>query len=710
MKSADILELEKSLKKLENLHASFDYIRITLASPKRIRSWGERILPNGEILGEVLKPETINFRTHQPEPNGLFCEKIFGPIKDYKCRCGKYTGFVLDGICELCNVELVEARVRRYRMGYIDLAYPVAHLWYLKGIPNYLSILLRCFGRVKPLDIERIVYYKQSEKRSKRKNPLGKFAYETTKKTNELDPFFDSGIYGPKVKTPDLFIDILLNSAGPKRLLGAELIKAALENLDLKEEIEKGRSFLNKLTFRRMNGTIDMHDKSLTRRIRILESFFSTQTNPSWMILTTLPVLPPSLRPLVELENGRLVAADVNEIYRIIITRNQRLFDFVYIYSAPDIITMQGRKLLQECVDSLIDNSRVPKEKQLCLNDKPLKSLTEILEGKQGRFRQSLLGKRVDYSGRSVIVVGPSLRLNQCGLPYEMAAELFQPFLVNELLKTKIKPPSHNTKLAQIIIKKNKPFVWRLLILLTKKYSILLNRAPTLHRFGIQAFDPVIILGQAIHLHPLVCTGFNADFDGDQMAVHLPLYEISQLEIRTMMRPCFNVLSPSNGEVILKPSQDMVIGCYYLTAMIQGNKYDWKKWFANEEQALAAFYQKKIEIHTPILVRYKLSDFQVEIKDERLKFLPTKHFLPFLEKEIHISKIFENNYSSPFLSSKEAKNSTKLYLLTNLGIFIAYSIHSERYRIEEFFLETTPGRLLFSINFKNSFKKENNDY
>ena len=230
------------------------------------------------------------------------------------------------------------------------------------------------------------------------------------------------------------------------------------------------------------------------------------------------------------------------------------------------------------------------------MNDKPLKSLTEILEGKQGRFRQSLLGKRVDYSGRSVIVVGPSLRLNQCGLPYEMAAELFQPFLVNELLKTKIKPPSHNTKLAQIIIKKNKPFVWRLLILLTKKYSILLNRAPTLHRFGIQAFDPVIILGQAIHLHPLVCTGFNADFDGDQMAVHLPLYEISQLEIRTMMRPCFNVLSPSNGEVILKPSQDMVIGCYYLTAMIQGNKHDWKKWFANEEQALAAFYQSLIFI------------------------------------------------------------------------------------------------------------------
>ena len=411
------------------------------------------------------------------------------------------------------------------------------------------------------------------------------------------------------------------------------------------------------------------------------------------MILTTLPVLPPNLRPLLELESGRLVAADVNEIYRLIITRNQRLFDFIYNYVAPDLITVHSRKLLQEGVDSLIDNARLPKDKTFCLNNKALKSLTEILEGKQGRFRQSLLGKRVDYSGRSVIIVGPNLRLNQCGLPYEMAVELFQPFLINELLKTKIKAPSHNTKLAHIIIKKNKPFVWNLLTNLTKKYSILLNRAPTLHRFGIQAFDPVLILGQAIHLHPLVCTGFNADFDGDQMAVHLPLYECSQLEAKTIMRPSYNVLAPSNGDVILKPTQDMVIGCYYLTLMIAKNNFIVKKWFSNENQALSAFYQKKLTLHTSILVRYTLSKFKIKNENGKLQFFDTLTNLTSNNKEIILYKIFQIH-----------KKVKKYYMLTNIGILIAHLINDNNYEITDLFLETTPGRLIFSFNFTNALK------
>jgi len=436
-------------------------------------------------------------------------------------------------------------------------------------------------------------------------------------------------------------------------------------------------------------------EKTLIRRIRILESFFATKVNPSWMILTTLPVLPPNLRPLLELENGRLVAADVNEIYRLIITRNQRLFDFMYHFVAPDLITVHGRKLLQEGVDSLIDNARLPKEKRFSLNNKALKSLTEILEGKQGRFRQSLLGKRVDYSGRSVIIVGPNLRLNQCGLPYEMAIELFQPFLINELLKTKIKAPSHNTKLAQVIIKKNKPFIWTLLSNLTQKHAILLNRAPTLHRFGIQAFDPVLVLGQAIHLHPLVCTGFNADFDGDQMAIHLPLYETSQLEARTLMRPSYNVISPSNGEVILKPTQDMVIGCYYLTLMIKKYSSLTKKWFSNEKEVLLAFYQKKITLHTPLFVRYKLLNFEIKYENNKLKLFDSEMHFDSLKKEILILKIFK-------FSSKKVTN---FFILTNIGIFLIKEEENKSLAITEFYLESTAGRLLFSINFKKSFSK-----
>ena len=671
--TGEILEVEKILEKLANLHSSFDFLRITIASPERIKSWAERILPHGEIVGEVLRPETINFRTHQPETYGLFCEKIFGPLKNWKCKCGLYNGFVLDKVCENCHVEIVESRVRRYRMGYIDLTCPITHLWYVKGSPSYLTNILQVIEPgLKASELEEIIYFR--------------------KEKNDLFSIFAPELESNKLENQNELIDFIgtrkkyLKPSSLRKRDGAELLKAVLENIDIKSQVKRLRFLLE------TSSLTEESSKLLIRKIRILESFLATKTKLSSMILTVLPVLPPTLRPLLELENGRLVAADVNEIYRLIITRNQRLLEFRSLF-VPDIITIQGRKLLQECVDSLIDNARLSKERKITLNDKPLKSLSEILEGKQGRFRQSLLGKRVDYSARSVIVVGPTLRLNQCGLPYQIGTELFQPFLINELLKTKIKVPSYNTKLATIIIKKNKPFVWTLLTELFKKYSILLNRAPTLHRFGIQAFDPVLVLGQAIHLHPLVCTGFNADFDGDQMAVHLPLYEASQLEVRTMMRPCYNVLSPANGEVILKPTQDMVIGCYYLTLMITKNKQIFQKWFANENDALKAFYQKKLNIHTPVLIRYQVFNFYFDSLINKLKYIADEKSILFKERDISISKIFYKN------SSLES-----IYVLTNIGIFIGKKISnkSNKYALSDLLMETTPGRLIFTTNFKKA--------
>jgi DNA-directed RNA polymerase subunit beta' len=580
-------------------------------------------------------------------------------------------------------------------MGYIQLNCPVTHLWYLKGIPNYLCILLKCFDKkLKVSDLEKIVYFKEGERIIDSENPLYKFFQNQIREdNNELKPFLINQYQKKNFKDKKLK-SITEKNFFSKRL-GAEILQAALEAINLSKEIKHARSLIERLSFRNLNLSF-IPDRALVRRIRILESFLATKINPSWMILQTLPVLPPNLRPLLELDGGRLVAADVNEIYRLIITRNQRLHDFIYQFIAPDLITIHARKLLQEGVDSLIDNARLPKEKTFCLNNKALKSLTEILEGKQGRFRHSLLGKRVDYSGRSVIIVGPNLRLNQCGLPYEMGIELFQPFLINELLKTKIKAPSHNTKLAYLIIKKNKPFIWTLLTALTQKYSILLNRAPTLHRFGIQAFDPVLVLGQAIHLHPLVCTGFNADFDGDQMAVHLPLYETSQLEVRTLMRPCYNVLSPSNGEVILKPTQDMVIGCYYLTLMIKKYSSLIEKWFPNENEALMAFYQKKISLHLPILVRYNLLNFEIKSENKKLKLIDTLSYFKLSEKELVILKIF----------TLPKKNSLNYFLITNIGIIILKEDLKGSFSFSDLYLETTVGRLIFSLNIKNVLKKE----
>jgi DNA-directed RNA polymerase beta' subunit len=496
------------------------------------------------------------------------------------------------------------------------------------------------------------------------------------------------------------FFTVAVNSGG-------EIIKEALRNIHLPTEILSLRNLLVESPKTNLRPS-NLSDTALLRRLRIFENFWSTSTEPTWLMLTLLPVLPPSLRPLIELPTGKLVVADVNEIYKLILMRNETLFHLIHKFRCPMVVKIFNQKLLQEAVDSLIDNARVRKSRVMTVNNQPLKSLSEVLEGKQGRFRQSLLGKRVDYSGRSVIVVNPTLRLNQCGLPYEMARELFEPFLVNQLLQTRIKPLGRNTRLATLIIRKNKPFVWSLLEKLTRERCILLNRAPTLHRFGIQAFDPLIVLGQAIHLHPLVCTGFNADFDGDQMAVHLPISDISQSEAKFMMRPSYNVLSPSNGEVILKPTQDMVIGCYYLTLMISKSRKISKKWFANETEAILAFYQKKLTLHTPILVRYFLSDFIIKIENS----------------QFYLKSLF--SYSTEYqkvIIYKKFKNKQKdYYFLTNLGIIIGKSFLSKEpkepkepgtYELTTFFFETTPGRLIFSTNLKDlvlhTQKREENE-
>lgn len=672
-------KLKKDLMKLDALSNSFDFVRLGLASPEKIMKWATRTAPNGRLIGEVSRAETINFRTHKAEFGGLFCERIFGPTKDWRCYCGKFNGIVPEKICDVCLVELIEARVRRYRMGYITLACPIGHFWYSRGVPNYLTLILKVIPeymtkkvatkepiRISRYDVEEILYFFYEDKEGApldKEHPLYKYCfknYQEFSETEEEEWFWQAfRSYDPYVR-------------------GAEIIKQALDSIDLSKTITAIRSKIIKLRS--------------ARPLRILENFLATNSKLSWMILTILPVLPPNLRPLVELENGKLVAADANEMYRVILYRNERLQYSLKKISIPVMIVSQSRRMLQEGVDSLIDNGRVSQSKVFTINDRPLKSLTETLEGKQGRFRQTLLGKRVDYSGRSVIIAGPHLRLNQCGLPYDMAVDLFRPHLINFLLKTKIKPPSYKIDLANLIIRKNKLFIWRLLEELMRKKVILLNRAPTLHKFGIQSFNPVLILGQAIQLHPLVCTGFNADFDGDQMAVHLPLSERSQLESSLLMRPSNNILSPCNGEVILKPSQDMVIGSYYLSLMIKDHKKNILRYFASEDHAIAAFYSKRLALHENIFIKYELSNEKVEVFNKEIKILQSITSLS--DQKIQILKVLRFN-----------QKLQKLYILTNIGIIIAYSNSrtSANYQLKDLYLETTVGRILFSTNIKSLF-------
>ena len=537
----------------------FDYIRISIASPERILKWS---------YGEVTKPETINYRTLKPERDGLFCERIFGPSKDWECHCGKYKRVRHKGIiCERCGVEVTDSKVRRQRMGHIKLAAPVSHIWFLKGIPSYLGLLLDMTLK----DLEQVIYFNN---------------YVV------IDPA-DSEFKKLQLLSEEEYEDYMVEheESALKVGIGAEAIKELLGELNIKDMAEEMRTELN-------NGVNSVQRKSkLIKRLRLLDSLISSETDPTWMIMDVLPVTPPDLRPMVQLDGGRFATSDLNDLYRRVINRNNRLQRLLEM-GAPEIIVRNEKRMLQEAVDALIDNGRRGRT-VVGPNNRALKSLSNIIEGKQGRFRQNLLGKRVDYSGRSVIVVGPQLSLNQCGLPKEMAIELFKPFVVNKLIE---RGYVQNIKSAKKKIERSEAIVWDILEEVIDGHPVLLNRAPTLHRLGIQAFEPKLVEGRAIQLHPLVCTAFNADFDGDQMAVHVPLSIEAQTEARMLMLATNNILAPATGKPIITPSQDMVLGMYYLT-IIKNPEMPVKGYFYNFQDAISALEVGVIELHDKIVVR-----------------------------------------------------------------------------------------------------------
>lgn len=512
----DLLKFLKAQTKTEE----FDAIKIALASPDMIRSWS---------FGEVKKPETINYRTFKPERDGLFCARIFGPVKDYECLCGKYKRLKHRGvICEKCGVEVTQTKVRRERMGHIELACPTAHIWFLKSLPSRIGLLLDMPLR----DIERVLYFES-------------YVVIEGGMTN---------LERNQILTEEQYLDALEEFGDEfDAKMGAEAIQALLRNMDLEQECEQLREELNETNS-------ETKRKKLTKRIKLLEAFVQSGNKPEWMILTVLPVLPPDLRPLVPLDGGRFATSDLNDLYRRVINRNNRLKRLLDL-AAPDIIVRNEKRMLQEAVDALLDNGRRGRA-ITGSNKRPLKSLADMIKGKQGRFRQNLLGKRVDYSGRSVITVGPYLRLHQCGLPKKMALELFKPFIYGKL---ELRGTATTIKAAKKMVEREEAVVWDILDEVIREHPVLLNRAPTLHRLGIQAFEPVLIEGKAIQLHPLVCAAYNADFDGDQMAVHVPLTLEAQLEARALMMSTNNILSPANGEPIIVPSQDVVLGLYYMT-------------------------------------------------------------------------------------------------------------------------------------------------
>lgn len=552
----------------------FDYVKIGLASPERIRQWGERTLPNMQVVGEVTKPETINYRTLKPEMDGLFCERIFGPAKDWECHCGKYKRVRHRGIvCERCGVEVTESRVRRHRMGYIKLAAPVTHVWYLKGIPSYMATLLDMPLR----DVEQIVYFN---------------AYVV------LDPGNASNLSYKQLLTEDQWLELEdqiyaedSQLEGIEVDIGAEAVQRLLSNIALESEAERLRE--------EIANSKGQKRAKLIKRLRVVDNFVATGASPDWMVLQYIPVIPPDLRPMVQLDGGRFATSDLNDLYRRVINRNNRLARLQEIL-APEIIVRNEKRMLQEAVDALIDNGRRGRT-VVGANNRPLKSLSDIIEGKQGRFRQNLLGKRVDYSGRSVIVVGPNLKIHQCGLPREMAIELFQPFVINRLIRAGL---VNNIKAAKKLIQRNDPAVWDVLQDVIRDHPVMLNRAPTLHRLGIQAFEPILVPGRAIQLHPLVCPAFNADFDGDQMAVHVPLSLEAQAEARLLMLASNNILSPATGRPIVAPSQDMVLGCYYLTAENPDKQIGAGNYFANFDDVVMAYEQSLVSLHSRIWVRF----------------------------------------------------------------------------------------------------------
>ena len=542
---------------------NFESIKIALASPEKIREWSR---------GEVKKPETINYRTLKPEKDGLFCERIFGPQKDWECHCGKYRRVRYKGVvCDRCGVEVTKSKVRRERMGHIELAAPMSHIWYFKGIPSRMGLLLD----MSPRSLEKILYFasyvvinpgetglnaKQLLTEKEYRSAVEKYGYNS----------FEVG-------------------------MGAEAVKELLKNIDLERESKELRADLKDSTGQKRVRTI--------RRLEVVEAFKKSGNKPEWMILDAIPVIPPDLRPMVQLDGGRFATSDLNDLYRRVINRNNRLKRLLEL-GAPDIIVRNEKRMLQEAVDALIDNGRRGRP-VTGPGNRPLKSLSDMLKGKQGRFRQNLLGKRVDYSGRSVIVVGPELKFYQCGLPKKMALELFKPFVMDKLVKEGY---AHNIKSAKSIVEKVKPEVWDVLEDVIKSHPVLLNRAPTLHRLGIQAFEPVLVEGKAIKLHPLVCTAYNADFDGDQMAVHVPLSVEAQAEARFLMLSVNNILAPKDGTPITTPSQDMVLGCYYLTIEAQGGEKGTGTIFKDYNEMLLAYQTGAVQLHALVKMRVVLPD------------------------------------------------------------------------------------------------------
>ena len=541
----------------EEKHIVYDAIKIGLASPEKIREWSR---------GEVKKPETINYRTLKPEKDGLFCEKIFGPSKDWECHCGKYKKIRYKGVvCDRCGVEVTKASVRRERMGHIELAAPVSHIWYFKGIPSRMGLILD----VSPRNLEKVLYFAsyivlevQDGVNLQPKQILSEAEYQEARKN-----------YGD----------------GFRAGMGAESIMELLMSIDLEEESANLKEEL-----RNSSG---QKRARIVKRLEVIEAFRGSDNKPEWMILTVIPVIPPDIRPMVQLDGGRFATSDMNDLYRRIINRNNRLKRLLEL-GAPDIIVRNEKRMLQEAVDALIDNGRRGRP-VTGPGNRPLKSLSDMLKGKQGRFRQNLLGKRVDYSGRSVIVVGPELKIYQCGLPKEMAIELFKPFVMKELVSN---GTAHNIKQAKKMVEKLQTEVWDVLEDVIREHPVMLNRAPTLHRLGIQAFEPTLVEGKAIKLHPLVCTAFNADFDGDQMAVHLPLSVEAQAECRFLLLSPNNLLKPSDGGVVAVPSQDMVLGIYYLTQERPGSLGE-GKFFKSVNEAITAYENGDLTLHAKIKVR-----------------------------------------------------------------------------------------------------------
>ncbi len=540
---------------------SFDQIRISIASPERIRSWS---------FGEIKKPETINYRTFKPERDGLFCARIFGPIKDYECLCGKYKRMKYRGIiCEKCGVEVTLSKVRRDRMGHIELASPVAHIWFLKSLPSRIGLLLDMTLK----DLERVLYFENYVVVEPGLTPL-----KMHQLLSEEEHFRAQEEYGDDSFTAKI---------------GAEAMKDMLAQINLEEELEKLRTELKETSS-------EARRKKLVKRLKLIEAFVESNSRPEWMILEVVPVIPPELRPLVPLDGGRFATSDLNDLYRRVINRNNRLKRLIEL-RAPDIIVRNEKRMLQEAVDALFDNGRRGRV-ITGANKRPLKSLSDMLKGKQGRFRQNLLGKRVDYSGRSVIVVGPELKLHQCGLPKKMALELFKPFIYSKL---ELYGLASTIKAAKRMVEKERPEVWDILEEVIREHPVLLNRAPTLHRLGIQAFEPTLIEGKAIQLHPLVCTAFNADFDGDQMAVHVPLSLEAQLEARVLMMSTNNILSPANGKPIIVPSQDIVLGLYYISLMRDGEKGE-NMVFRDLQEVQQALEFKQVGIHAKVRARVRV--------------------------------------------------------------------------------------------------------